>query len=212
MSKTFWAILAAIVIIFTGIVVFNKKEANAPTTNAAPTNHVVGDGSAGVALVEYGDFECPACASYFPIVEQVVAKYKGQITFQFRHLPIIQIHQSALAASRAAEAAGKQNKFWEMYRALYQNQPGWAANSNASAVFEQYAQQLGLDVAQFKIDVTSPATNDVINADIAEFRKTGQEVSTPTFFLDGKYVKPDATVEAFSKLIDEAIAAKAKNQ
>lgn len=207
----FWAIIAVIILIFGGIVFFNKKDANAPATNAQPTSHIKGEGKAGVTLVEYGDFECPACGTYYPIVEQVVAKYEDQIEFQFRHLPLIEAHQNALASHRAAEAAGNQNKFWEMYSLLYQNQLAWSRGGSASSTFERYATQLGLNLAQFKTDAASPATNDIINADIAEFRKTKEPKSTPTFFLDGKKIKPQPTVESFSKLIDEAIAKKANN-
>src|SRR5688572_15092390 len=119
MNKPFLAIIAVIILIFGGIIFFNKKEANnTQPNNAKPTSHVIGEGSTGVVLMEYGDFECPACGQYYPVVEQVAEKYKEQITFQFRHLPLVQIHQSALAAHRAAEAADKQGKFWEMYRLL----------------------------------------------------------------------------------------------
>lgn len=208
MNKSFWAIIAVIILIFGGIVFFNKKDANAPTSNAQPTNHIKGSAAASVALVEYGDFECVACGRYYPVVEQVVEKYKDQMKFQFRHLPLIQIHQNALAAHRAAQAASNQGKFWEMYNQLYQNQLAWSASSNANGLFEQYATSLGLNLQQFKTDAASPSTNDIINADIAEFKKTKETMSTPTFFLDGKKINPQNTVESFSELIDAAIASK----
>ena len=208
MSKTFWAIIAAIILIFGGIIFLNKKEANAPTSNAQPTSHIRGAATSAVTLVEYGDFECPACGQYYPIVEQVFEKYKDKIKFQFRNLPLIQAHQNALAAHRAAEAASNQNKFWEMYNLLYQNQVSWSTSSNATAMFEQYATQLGLSVQRFKTEAASAKTNDIINADIVEFKKTKQTMSTPTFFLNGELIKPKATVESFSQLIDEALAAK----
>ena len=209
MSKTFWAILAAIIIIFGGIIVFNKNEQknDASGSNAQPSNHVIGEGTSGVTLVEYGDFECSACALFYPIVEEVKEKYKDQIVFQFRNLPLSSIHPNAVAASRAAEAASKQDKFWEMYHLLYQNQQAWAGSDSASSTFEQYAAQLNLDAAKFKTDAASSEVNSVINADIAEFKKTGAQMSTPTFFLDGKEITAK-TVEEFSKLIDEAIAKK----
>src|SRR5687767_8744826 len=104
MNKSFWAVIAIIVLIFGGIIVFNKKETAAPEGNAKPTTHLIGSGKSGVTLVEYGDFECSACGLYYPLVEQVKEKYKDQIYFQFRHLPLIQVHQYALVSSRAAEA------------------------------------------------------------------------------------------------------------
>lgn len=207
MNKSFWAIIAVIVLVFTGIVIFNKKEAVAPT-NAKPTSHLIGDGASGVTLVEYGDFECQFCGQFYPLVKQIVDKYKTQIHFQFRNLPLLQVHPNAFAAARAAEAADKQGKYWQMHDLLFENQATWAGSDSASQTFEQYATQLGLNLQQFKTDVASPAINDTINADIAEFKKTKEELSTPTFFLDGKKIKA-ASLEEFSTLIDRAIAAKA---
>jgi protein-disulfide isomerase len=211
MSKTFWAAIAIIAVLFGGIIVFHNRNASAPSTSSAkPTNHLMGSTKTGVTLVEYGDYQCPFCGQYYPLVKAVNQKYNDQIQFQFRNLPLLQVHQNALAAARAAEAASKQGKFWEMHDLLYQNQNTWSASSTASKFFEQYASQLGLNLTQFKADVASPQTNDIINADISEFKKTGQEMSTPTFLLDGKKIQP-TSVDAFSKLIDAEIAAKAKS-
>ncbi len=212
MGKTFWAIIAVIVIIFGGIVVFNKKDTGPTDTgNATPTSHITGQGSTGVTLVEYGDFECPACGKFYPLIEQVKEKYKNKIFFQFRHLPLVQLHPNAFAAARAAEAASKQGKFWEMYNLLYQNQQAWSSLSDASPTFEGYATQLGLNVTQFKTDAASAAINSTINADIKEFDKTKAARSTPTFFLDGKKIQA-GTLEDFSELIDEAIKNKTSSQ
>lgn len=210
MSKTFWAVIAVIVLLFAGIVLFKGDKAAAPS-NAQPTNHIVGQGKSGIKLIEYGDYQCPFCGQYYPLVQAVKQKYDEQIYFQFRNLPLVTRHPNAFAAARAAEAAGKQGKFWEMYDLLFQNQQTWSSNTKVSSQFEQYATQLGLNLEQFKTDVASNAVNDAINADIAVFNKTGEEVSTPTFFLDGKKIQPKS-VDEFSKLIDNAIAKKAKNQ
>jgi protein-disulfide isomerase len=211
MSKTFWAVIAIIVIIFGGIIVFNKDEAATPNSNAKPSSHITGAGTSGVTLVEYADYQCPFCAQYYPIVKEVANKYSDKIHFQFRNLPLLQVHQNAFAAARAAEAADKQGKFWEMYDLLFENQSAWSSSKSATSIFDQYAAQLGLNAAQFKKDFASPAVNDIINADIAEFKKTKLALSTPTFFLDGKRIQP-TSVDEFSTLIDEAIAAKTAQQ
>jgi protein-disulfide isomerase len=209
MSKTFWAVIAIIVIIFGGVVVFSKKDS--PSTdgsnNAQPTNHISGGGKSGVTLVEYGDFQCSACGAYYPLVKEVTEKYKDQIFFQFRNLPLLQVHKNAFAGARAAEAASNQGKFWEIYDLLYQNQTTWGESDTATKYFEQYATQLGLNMDQFKKDSASAEVNDRINADINEFKKTKEKMGTPTFFLDGKHITPKS-VEDFNKLIDDAIAAK----
>lgn len=206
MNKSFWAVIAVIIIIFGGIVVFSKKDSTAPT-NAKPTNHLIGEGKSGVVLVEYGDFQCVFCGQYHPLIKQVVEKYKEQIHFQFRHLPLITSHQHALAAAKAAEAADKQGKFWEMYDLLFQNQSVWSASEDATTYFQQYATQLNLDLAKYKADAVSEAVNDTVTADIEAFKKTKERMSTPTFFLEGKKITADS-LESFSKLIDKAIADK----
>lgn len=213
MSKTFWAIIAVIVVVFGGILLFNGRKAGAPAggSGSTPTNHVIGNGEAGVTLVEYGDYQCPFCGQFYPVAKTVQQKYNAQITFQFRNLPLLQVHQNAFAAARAAEAAGLQGKFWEMHDLLYENQATWSKSNNAQAYFEQYASQLSLNLPEFKQAAASGKVNSLINADIAAFMKTGNPESTPTFFLDGKKIQPGYSVEDFSKLIDAEIAAKHKS-
>lgn len=208
-DKRFLATVAVIIVVFIGFLAFNKKdEPKTTNTNTPPTQHVRGEGKSGVTLVEYGDFQCPACGQYYPVVEQVYEKYQDQITFQFRHFPLTSIHPNAFAASRAAEAAGKQDKFFEMYNQLYANQTAWSESNSPSKFFNDYAKKIGLDVTKYQEDFASSAVNDSIQADIAAGEKLGAN-STPTFVLDGKIIKnPAPTVEAFSKVIDEAIAKK----
>lgn len=216
MNNRFALVLVGLVVLFGGIFFFTKKEANAPTNgtqqSAQVSHHVEGEGKKGVTLVEYGDFQCPACTAYHPLVKQVVEKYKTDITFQFVNFPLVQLHPNAMAAHRAAEAAGMQNKYWEMHDMLYERATEWNSANNASSIFQGYAAQLGLDVDKFKQDVASSQTNAIINADVAQGKKMGIN-STPTFYLDGKKIdQAPQDVEGFSKLIDNAIAAKNQNQ
>ncbi len=211
MSKTFWAIIAAIVLIFGGIILFNKRDASAPNAGGVkPTSHIVGSTKSGVTLVEYADYQCPFCGQYHPLVKQVIETYKDRIQIQFRNLPLLQLHKNAFAAARAAEAADKQGKFWDMHDLIFQTQAVWSQSDSAARIFEGYATQLKLNVTQFKKDVASSAINDTINADIAEFKKTKAPMSTPTFFLDGKKIEPKNLAE-FSKFIDAEIASKQKS-
>ena len=190
-----------------GIMLIKSGKTSAP---ANPTSHTYGSGSSGVKLVEYADFQCPGCGAFFPILQQVKAKYKDQISFQFVNFPLSQIHPNAQSAHRAAQAASNQDKFWEMHDLLFQNQNSWKDSPNVAIVFDGYATQLGLDLAKFKKDFASSATNSIIQADI----KTGQILKvtgTPTFFLDGKQISDNNTVaslEKFSAVIDNAILAK----
>lgn len=214
MKSRFSLILIACVVIFGGILFINKKDTKSPTggsNSAQPTNHVRGEGKSGVTLTEYGDFECPACGAYYPIVEEVFAKYQDKITFQFRNFPLRQIHLHAMVAHRAAAAADSQGKFWEMYNLLYKNQATWKQESDPTATFRNYAQGLGLDMAKYDTDFKSEATNNTINADIAVGQNLGV-TGTPTFFIDGKKLENPRDQAAFEKAIDDAIAAKSKPQ
>jgi protein-disulfide isomerase len=217
MDKRFLAVLVVIIVALGGVYFFSTKNNKTPATSAQPTNHVTGEGKKGITLVEYGDYQCPICEKYFPVVKQVTTQFSSDIYFQFRNLPLSSIHQNAFAAARAAEAAAKQNKFWEMNDVLYdsQNWQTWTNASSPQTYFNVYAQQLGLNVSQFQTDYASSAVNDAINADLTAFQKTKQPEATPTFFLDGKYISnsdladnsgPSAT--KFTSVINAAIAAK----
>lgn len=208
MKNRFVLVLVACAVLFFGLLVFNKKEAGAPSTSVSASSHTQGKGTSGVTLIEYGDFQCPFCGTFYPVLKQVKEKYGDKITFQFRNFPLTQIHKNAMAAHRAAEAAEKQGKFFAMHDLLYEGQKSWSDSPNASAIFESYAKELGLNIEQFKTDSASSAVNDIIQADI----RAGQALratSTPTFILDGTKLE-DArdTLEYFSAKIDAAIAAK----
>ncbi len=214
MSNRFFAILLIIIAIIGGAVFVSKsKDSDTPVaSNTQPSSITTGKGTTGVTLVEYGDFQCPVCGSFFPIVQQVKEKYGDQITFQFRNFPLSEIHPNAVIAARASVAADKQGKFWEFHDLLYQNQSTWSSSKSPETFFENYAEQVGLDVAQFKTDLASTETNNIVQADRADAQKQGF-TGTPTFVLDGKKLDPNpSSLEAFSAKIDEAIKAKQEKQ
>jgi protein-disulfide isomerase len=210
-SKQFLAIIAAVIIVLGGVFFITNKNDNSTGSSggsAGPTNHVEGSASSGVKLVEYGDYECPYCGQYYPLVKQVADQYKDKIQFQFRNLPLTQIHKNAFAGARAAEAASLQGKFWEMHDKLYENQDpngasGWVVSDDPlNAYFVNFARQIGLNINQFKADYSSSKVNNTINADVAAFKKTGAEEATPAFFLDGKQIHPGYSLSDFQKAID----------
>jgi protein-disulfide isomerase len=216
MDKRFWGFLVAVALVLAGIYFFTSTPtADAPKESAKGTltNHVYGKNTTGVKLVEYGDFECPACGRYWAPLREVKELYKDKIEFQFRNFPLFQIHPNAIAAARAAEAADMQNKFWEMHDLLYENQQLWSQTKDPIPVFESYAKQLNLDSTKFKNDYKGRVANDRIQADIKEGTRLKVE-STPTLFLNGKKLNPtpDATTAALSKVIDDEIAKQAKNK
>lgn len=140
--------------------------------------------SAKVTIVEFGDYQCPACKIAFPVVNQILKDYKGQASFVFRHFPLPQ-HQNAFVASAVAEAAGEQGKYFDMHDKLYENQNEWADESNAQESFLKYAQELKLNLEQFKNSLTSNKFQEKINRDKNDGNSLGIN-STPTFFLNGK--------------------------
>lgn len=209
MSKGFLAVIAVVILVFIGFFTINGHKSGSNNSNSSSggskaTSHIEGKGQDGILLVEYGDYQCPYCEQYYPIVKQVVAKYNDQIKFQFRNFPLVSLHQNAFAAARAAEAASKQDKFWQMHDLLYENQNQWAESNNPTQYFKQYAQQLGLNVDQFNKDYSSNAVNDAINADTAAGNKLGVQ-GTPTFFLNGKQIDVTASVSSFESQIQKAI-------
>lgn len=211
MDKKFGLVLLAVFAIVGGLFFFTRDETNSPSSSSSTTsNHSTETEASTVELIEYGDFQCPACASFYPIVEEVRAKYGNIVNFTFRNFPLVSIHSNALAAHRAAEAASVQGKFFEMYDLLYKNQTSWTQSANPVPVFEVYAEQLDLDITRYKADFASEKVNDVINADIKEGKDKYGVNSTPTFILNGKKLDSNeiGSLELFSKKIEEAIATK----
>lgn len=207
MSKRFLLIMAVCVAIFAGLIFIGKKDAGAPSATGRLTNHTFTQGSTGVVVIEYGDFECDGCFRYYPLFKQLKSKYSDRVTFQYRHFPIVGAHPKAMAAHRAAEAASKQNKFWEMHDLLYERQKSWTGNDSAAQIFEGYAGELGLDIEKFKSDVNDPQTNADVLADFEAGKAAGVD-GTPTFFIDGQLIETPNSLEAFEELINNAIKQK----
>lgn len=174
-----------------------------PKVLAAEDSWKLGPSDAKVTIVEFGDYQCPACGVYHPIVKQLLQDYSGKVSLTFRHFPLPQ-HQNALPAAIAAEAAGKQGKFWDMHDMLYGHQSEWET-ATTNGVFTDYAKRLGLDEAQFTQDLTSPELKDRVMRDA----KAGQVLgisSTPTFFVNGKKVVMQGS-QSLKQAIDQALSA-----
>lgn len=166
-----------------------------------------GKPDAKLTLIEYADFECPACGAYQPVLKQVKEAFKDDLRFVYRQFPLT-MHKNALAAALAAEAAGKQGKFWEMHDLLFAKQKDWGGKSVEDAsVFEGMAQELGLNLEQFKSDVKSDATRQAVERGM----DSGQSLhlrGTPTFFLNGKQIDNPASVDAFKALLQSKLDGK----
>lgn len=170
------------------------------------TDHIRGAVDGKLTLVEFGDFQCPACSLYEPLVRQVMADNKTSLKVVFKNFPLTQIHQNGLLGAKAAEAAGLQGKFWEMHDMLYDKQPEWSTGINARDIVMGYASVLKLDTKKFSDDLNSKELEDKILAEVKEGISLGVQ-GTPTFFLNGKKLDNPSSLEAFDKIVREAAAA-----
>ncbi len=186
-TKIFLGILVTTVAIIGIAVFFISKPAPPPTPLPreeliAADSHTIGNASASAYLVEFSDFQCPACRAFAPIVDEIVNKYNDKLLFVYRHFPLDQ-HSFAINASLTAEAAGNQGKFWEMYTLLFTNQEKFS-----EAPWKDLANQLNLNLDQYEADVLNPEGKaklmEKIDKDKADGTKFGVN-STPTFFLNG---------------------------
>jgi protein-disulfide isomerase len=142
-------------------------------------DHVRGSAD-GRLIVEYGDYECPYSRQAFHAIEQVERQLGGNVRFAFRHFPLTSIHPHALAAARAAEAAARQGRFWDMHELLFHRQKALEDGD-----LRGYAAELGLDVAAFDRDRASAAVLQRIERDVGSGLASGQVLGTPTLFIDG---------------------------
>ncbi len=167
-------------------------------------DNVKGAQNPKVTLVEFSDFQCPACKAYSGVLSGLPSLYPNDLQIVHKHFPLKSIHYRAQAAAQASQSAGIQGKFWEMSKALYDNQEVWSKQTGTET-FEKYAQEIGLDVAKFKADYSSDFVKDAINAEIKE----GIDLNvngTPTMYLNGKKISNPNSLDEFKKLIDDEIA------
>lgn len=172
-----------------GVVISSRQSQNSnPIANESEllnnVTHAIGNSSAPMRIIEFADFQCPACASAHPILQSFMEKNGEKIYFVFRHYPL-PTHKNALAAAKAAEAAGLQNKFWEMHNLLFENQPEWSDVQNPTDIFTRYAEKLDLDINQFKNDLKNESLENIITTDKSLALRSAVN-STPTFFINGK--------------------------
>lgn len=205
MTKIRWIIFIAVTLsILIGLVIFNKVQtANQPKSPGS--SNVYGLSDSNVVLTEYIDFQCEACRAYYPTMKEIKEKYKDKIKIQIKHLPIATSHPFARMAAGYAEAAAKQGKFFEMHDKIFEGQTIWQA-TDPKKYFNQYAEELGLDMEKLQADLKSREVTAIINADLDEAKRLGV-TGTPTFALNGKKIEnPDNSIDAISKAIDDAIA------
>lgn len=222
MDKRFWLILGGIIALLIGIFVITGGKADnsgsdfagEPTEIQDDDRIVNPDASRSVVLIEYGDFECPGCGALHPVLKQMHEEFANSVTFVFRHFPLTTIHRNAFAAHRAAEAARRQGQFFAMHDLLFENQEAWNGPSaldaqgvtveQATAIFEQYAQMLELDMDQFKADFASEDVANTINSHVSSGRKLSLS-STPSLLLNGQSIPTPSSLEEMRQLLQAAV-------
>jgi protein-disulfide isomerase len=173
------------------------------------TGHSIGSDSAKIEVVEFGDFECPACGSFTTLTEPDVRDRlvkTGIVRFRFMDYPL-PIHRNTWPAHRAAWCAGEQNKFWEMHDLLFLNQDRWNGETTdkPDAMIQEFATQLGLNIPQYKSCVETRKYQAQIQSNATEAERRGVG-STPTFFIGANKIATAISYDEFKKYVDQALA------
>ena len=155
-------------------------------------------------LVLFTDYQCPFCAMMDPMIQQAAEDYGDQVRIVVRNYPLPK-HQNAEPSARAVEAAAEQGKLDEMAATVFENQQNWKTESNVDEIFAQYAEDLGLDMDQFRADYNSDAIKDRVARDLQDARELGVP-GTPTLYLDGTAIQlKSGTYSEISESLDAAL-------
>lgn len=157
-----------------------------------------GPEDAPVTVVEYGDYDCPSCRGAYEMIETLLAQQGERIRFAFRHFPLTKAHPRALPAARAAEAAGRQGRFWQMHEAIFTGpiQP-------SDEQLHDYAGQIGLDIQRFTDDFADRQLEREILRRRMQGLRSGVN-GTPTFFINGDRYRGEVSLEALTEAVESA--------
>jgi protein-disulfide isomerase len=222
------AVVVLAIVVIGGVLLFNQSDDPGDTGSATTpselrasqdSNTLTESDDDTVTVVEFLDYQCPACEAYYTnVTKKIETDYAGRITFVTRNFPL-SMHPLAQPAARAAEAAAAQGRYAEMYHELYDNYDQWAVapggqevsddEQRATTLFDSYATTIGLDLDRFHTDMASAAVQQRIDTDVAAGEKVGVS-STPTIFVNGTKFEPEG--DSFTDvdrqlrdLIDEAL-------
>ena len=204
MTKKTWILFTVICVAIIGGLIYMAKSNKLDVTdvdawaiqtanekNGNIAEHTLGDMKSKVIVIEYGDYQCPGCATAQPVLKTVMEKYKDKVGFVFRNYPLTSIHPNALAAASAAESAGLQGKFWEMHDKLYENQNTWNRlnGTDRTNYFVSLANEIGIDSEKLRanLNTDSKAIRQKINYDRA-IGQTLDLTGTPSIFVNGKKI------------------------
>jgi protein-disulfide isomerase len=155
-------------------------------------DHIQGNASAALELVEYGDYQCPFCGAAYPIIKNIQRKLGDDLKFVFRNFPLAEMHPDAFMAAVAAEAAALQNKFWKMHDIIFENQQALTLDD-----LFVYAKEIDLDLERFKNDISNQEVIDKVENDFESGVRSGVN-GTPSFYINGRKYNGDYEEKVFS--------------
>ncbi len=170
----------------------------------ADNDHIRGDPSTPVTITVYADFQCPACAQEYQLMSRAWSSINDRAHMVFRHYPITDSHPNAWQASLYAEAASRQDRFWEMHDFLFLNQALWAPSGSPLDEWDTYARELNLDLDQLHTDMDSDEVIQKVRNDQRGGTRSGVR-GTPTIFINGN-LSTFNTVTRLVELVDEAFS------
>jgi len=214
-DKLFYVLVAVFtILLFVGILFMASKPSVTKNPNTQESENIsvqdlVGSDphttlpidEAKVVVVEFGDFECPACKTAWSEVARVKEDYKDTVAFVYRQFPLTSIHTYAYNAAVASEASASQGKFFEYYDLLFKNQTD-NQNPLKEEDYVSFAEELKLDVDKFKNDYSDNATKDKVKEDMNYGNSLGIN-STPTFFVNDKKVDFDVLYDTVKDIVDK---------
>lgn len=164
------------------------------------TDHIRGPSSAPVTLIEYGDFECPACFQAHGALNIILTHFGAQLRFVFRHFPLREVHPHAELAAEAAEAAGAQGKFWPMHELLFMN-----SQHLKEKHLLDYARQVGLDLPRYQYEMNDHVYLQRVQEHMQVARHLGVR-STPAFYVNGVFSDVSFGLQHLHESIDKALS------
>ena len=178
-----------------------QPDPNKVYTLPVGASSVLGPPEAPVTMVEFADYQCPFCARNVPLIKQVMEAYPKQVKFVYKEFPLTSIHNNAMNASKAAIAAQRQGKYWEMHHKLFENSSNLAEDN-----IKKLAAEVGLDVAKWETDYKSPEVEKQVQDDM-RLGSQSDVRGTPTMFIEGKRVQ-NRSLEGIKAMVDEALKTK----
>lgn len=214
----FYVVLGVVAVIGLGLLAWMMSR---PASVSIPANvvvqasdtagfrgYVLGSADAPVEITEYADYQCPACQDFevvqFPSVRSQLIE-TGQVRWRYRDFPLDAIHPHARLAAHAAACGDEQGKFWELHAAIYEGQAEWSRAGNATSIFRRYAEQVGLDMAEYDACMTSGRYAGRIQASLDEGRAVGVG-STPTFLIGGRLYPGRLSSDQIRRIADSLAA------